>query len=106
MNSKGDNKFLSQSYWSIFNITVISPEHTEPTCAKCKVKLFMYNAMDVEVKLHIIYTSVLDGVELSASHSNYLIPSGTDPRTHWKGGWVSLTFSLHVVVKRKISAIN
>jgi hypothetical protein len=49
-----------------------------------------------------ILTSVLDGVEWSASRPGRFIPRERAPSTHWIGGWVGPRAGLDAVVKIRI----
>jgi hypothetical protein len=56
----------------------------------------------MEVYLHALLTSALDGGEWSASRCGRFTPRERAPYTHWRGGWVVPTDGLDAVVKRKI----
>jgi hypothetical protein len=56
----------------------------------------------VEVQLHALVTSAMDGDERLASHPGRFTPRERVPRTHWTRGWVGRRASLDAVAKRKI----
>jgi hypothetical protein len=56
----------------------------------------------VEVYLHAVLTSALDGSEWSVSHAGRLTSTERSAGTHWIGGWVGPRVGLDAVVKRKI----
>jgi hypothetical protein len=56
----------------------------------------------VDVQIHILLTSALDGGEWSASRSARFTPGEKSPCTDRIGGWVSLRVGLGAVEKRKI----
>jgi len=47
----------------------------------------------VEVQLHALLTSVLNGGEWSASCPSHFNPREIAPGTHWIGGWVLLEYN-------------
>jgi hypothetical protein len=49
----------------------------------CGVKIPLYRK--IEVQFHIFITSALDGSDLSASHSNRLVPRKEKPSTYCVG---------------------
>jgi hypothetical protein len=55
----------------------------------------------MEVKLHAILTSALDGGEWSASRPGHFTPGERAQGTHWTGGWVDPRAGLDAVVRRK-----
>jgi hypothetical protein len=55
----------------------------------------------VDVYIHILLTSALDGGEWSVSRSGRFTPGEKAPATHWIGGWVDPRADLDDVEKRK-----
>jgi hypothetical protein len=56
----------------------------------------------VEVELHALLTSALDGCEWSASRPGHYTPREKASDTHWIGGGVDPRAGLDAVVERKI----
>jgi hypothetical protein len=56
----------------------------------------------VEVQIHEILSSALDGDEWSASRNGRFTPRARAPGSHWVGGWMGLRAGLDTVVKIKI----
>jgi hypothetical protein len=56
----------------------------------------------VEIQLHVLLTSALDGDEWSLSLPGRFTPSERAPGTHWIGGWVDPRATLNALVRRKI----
>jgi hypothetical protein len=56
----------------------------------------------VELQLHAILTSALDGGEWSASYPGRFTPKERDLGIHYIEGWVGPRAGLDAVVKRKI----
>jgi hypothetical protein len=57
---------------------------------------------EVEVYLHVLLTSALDGGEWSASQPGRFIPTERATGSYWIGGWVGSRAGLYMVAKRKI----
>jgi hypothetical protein len=53
----------------------------------------------VEVELHVLLTSALDGGEWSVLRPGRFTPRERAPGTHWIGGWVDPRAVLDAVVK-------
>jgi hypothetical protein len=60
----------------------------------------------VDVQLHELFTSALNGGEWSASRTGRFTPREKAPDTHWMGGWVGLEADLHTVMKKKIRTFD
>jgi hypothetical protein len=81
-----------------------------PYLSRIKVKLSLcltkHHAMKtywgVEIQLHALLISALDGGEWSASRPGCFTPRERALGTHWIGGWVGPGAVLDPVVKRKI----
>jgi hypothetical protein len=56
---------------------------------------------EVDVEIHIFFTSVIAGGEWSASRPCRFNPAETAPGTHWIGVWVDPRTGLDDLEKRK-----
>jgi len=71
----------------------------------CLIKhLAMETYWGVELYLHTLLTSALDGDEWAASLPCHFTPRETAPGTHWIESWAGPRVCLDTVVKRKISS--
>jgi hypothetical protein len=71
--------------------------HEEVTC----IQISATPSEEVEVELHALLTSALDGGEWSALLPGRFTHGERNPGTHWIGGWVGPRAGLNTVTRAK-----